>query len=154
MGEGIEDDRSNGIKQCQPRFCWTIWKRNPVYVVETFRLSRSVKGFCDILETIQKKHLRLVILGSITVDCREGQVNRQETHDQEDIPAVFYKHYPSYVSGNMNLSELVRVCRLSRPTVYKYLARRVKKIIKGFRVGLWEICAKTFKEKRIRLVRR
>ena len=38
-------------------------------VCEVSRLSRSVKEFCGILETIQQKHLRLMILGSITVDC-------------------------------------------------------------------------------------
>ena len=40
---------------------------------------------------------------------------------KDDIPAVFYKHYPAYRTGNMNVSELARVCGLSRPTVYKYL---------------------------------
>lgn len=37
------------------------------------------------------------------------------------IPPVFYKHYPSFMSGNLNVSELARLCDLSRPTVYKYL---------------------------------
>lgn len=40
---------------------------------------------------------------------------------KDDIPAMFYKHYPAYVAGSMNVSELARVCGLSRPTVYKYL---------------------------------
>ena len=40
---------------------------------------------------------------------------------QHDIPAIFYKHYPSFASGQMNVSELARICGLSRPTVYKYL---------------------------------
>jgi len=38
-------------------------------VCEVSRLSRSVKEFCGMLETIQQKHLRLMIRGSITVDC-------------------------------------------------------------------------------------
>ena len=40
---------------------------------------------------------------------------------KDDIPAIFYKHYPSYVAHQMNVSELARICGLSRPTVYKYL---------------------------------
>ena len=40
---------------------------------------------------------------------------------KDDIPPVFYKHYLSLMSGKMNVSELARVCGLSRPTVYKYL---------------------------------
>ena len=38
-----------------------------------------------------------------------------------DIPAAFYRHYPAYALGQLNVSELARVCGLSRPTVYKYL---------------------------------
>jgi len=48
------------------------------------------------------------------------QIGRRPT-TKDDILAMFYKHYPSYVAGNMNVSELARVCGLSRPTVYKYL---------------------------------
>jgi DNA invertase Pin-like site-specific DNA recombinase len=48
------------------------------------------------------------------------QIGRPQT-TKEDIPMVFYKHYPAFVAGTMNLSELARVCGLSRPTVYKYL---------------------------------
>ena len=40
---------------------------------------------------------------------------------KDDIPAVFYKHFPAYMTGSMNVSELARVCGLSRPTVYKYI---------------------------------
>ena len=34
---------------------------------------------------------------------------------------MFMKHYPAFVDGKMNVSELARVCGVSRPTVYKYL---------------------------------
>ncbi len=39
----------------------------------------------------------------------------------EDIPNVFYKHYPKYKKGELNKSELSRICGLSYPTIYKYL---------------------------------
>lgn len=39
----------------------------------------------------------------------------------DDIPASFLRHYPSYKAGRMNLSELARICDLSRTTVYKYI---------------------------------
>lgn len=38
-----------------------------------------------------------------------------------DITANFYKHFPAYAAGPLNISELARVCGLSRTTVYKYL---------------------------------
>jgi DNA invertase Pin-like site-specific DNA recombinase len=48
------------------------------------------------------------------------KIGRQYT-TKDNIPAVFFKHFPAYSAGNMNISELARVCGLSRPTVYKYL---------------------------------
>lgn len=39
----------------------------------------------------------------------------------DDIPSVFYKHYPKYKNGELNKKDLSRLCSLSYPTVYKYL---------------------------------
>ncbi len=39
----------------------------------------------------------------------------------DEIPPCFYRHYPSYKNGSLNVSELARVCNLSRTTVYKYI---------------------------------
>lgn len=40
----------------------------------------------------------------------------------DTIPAIFYRHYPSYQSGQLNISEFARVCDVSRTTIYKYLS--------------------------------
>ena len=131
-----------------------------IITLEVSRLTRSTQQLCEIVETIKQKRLCLVIVGSITVDCRSGQIDpmsqafiqmsavfaelelsiirarvrsgmqnakakgkkvgRKPT-TKDDIPAVFYKHYPTFAAKKMNVSELARVCGLSRPTVYKYL---------------------------------
>ena len=39
----------------------------------------------------------------------------------DNIPNIFYKHYPKYKKGELNKKELSRVCSLSYPTIYKYL---------------------------------
>jgi Site-specific recombinases, DNA invertase Pin homologs len=39
----------------------------------------------------------------------------------EDIPNIFYKHYPKYKKGELNKKELSKLCSISYPTVYKYL---------------------------------
>ena len=41
---------------------------------------------------------------------------------KEDIPQIFYRHYPAYKSKQLNISEFARVCNLSRTTVYKYIS--------------------------------
>ena len=44
---------------------------------------------------------------------------RQTTAD--DIPPIFYRNYPAFQAGTLNISEFARVCKLSRPTIYKYI---------------------------------
>ena len=41
---------------------------------------------------------------------------------KDDLPAIFFKYYPEYKSGKMNVSEFARVCDISRPTRYRYLS--------------------------------
>jgi len=131
-----------------------------IICTEVSRLSRSTQQLGEIIEIIKQKHMRLVIVGSITIDCRNGEIDamssaflkmagvfselelqmirarvksglanakakgkkvgRPQT-TKDDIPAIFYKHYPAFIAKQINVSEFARVCDLSRPTVYKYL---------------------------------
>jgi len=51
---------------------------------------------------------------------RGKKIGRPKTI-KEDIPTVFFKHYPTCAAGKMNVNELARVCGLTRPTMYKDL---------------------------------
>ena len=161
--EEIITEREHGDAKVKPNLDFLlehIEQGSTLIVCEVSRLSRSVLQFCEIMELVKEKRLRLMVLGSITVDCRNGEIdamsaaflqmasifaeleknilrarvksglaNAREkgrrlgrpSTTKEDIPAVFYKHYPAYANGSMNVSELARICGLSRPTVYKYL---------------------------------
>ena len=132
-----------------------------IITMEVSRLSRSTQQLCEILDIVKNKHLRLVIVGSITVDCRKGKIDpmsqafiqmsgvfaelelsmirdrvrsgmenakakgkkvgRPQT-TKDNIPPIFYKHYPAFVAGTLNISEFARLCGLSRPTIYNYLS--------------------------------
>ena len=46
-----------------------------IIVLEVSRLARSTQQLCEIIERVREKHLRLVIVGSITLDCRNGQAD-------------------------------------------------------------------------------
>ena len=46
-----------------------------IYTLEVSRLARSTKQLCEIIETVKDKKIRLVIVGSITVDCSNGQID-------------------------------------------------------------------------------
>ena len=131
-----------------------------IITLEVPRLARSTQQLCEIIDLVREKHLRLVIIGSITLDCRNGQPDpmseaflqmagvfsqlelamirarvrsgmenarakgRRIGRPQmtlEDLPPAFLRHYPAYKAGTLNVSELARVCDISRTTVYKYI---------------------------------
>ena len=46
-----------------------------IITLEVSRLSRSTQQLCELIDTIREKRLRLVIVGSITIDCREGKAD-------------------------------------------------------------------------------
>lgn len=52
----------------------------------------------------------------------KGKNIGRPTTTANDIPSIFYKHYPKYKNGEINKSEFSRLCGLSYPTIYKYLA--------------------------------
>ena len=39
----------------------------------------------------------------------------------DDIPAAFFRYYPKFANGGINLSEFARLTNLSRNSIYKYL---------------------------------
>lgn len=51
----------------------------------------------------------------------KGRKIGRPTTTAEDIPSVFYKHYPKYKKGEINKAEFSRLCEVSYPTIYKYL---------------------------------
>ena len=44
-----------------------------ITVLEVSRLARSTQQLCEIIDIVREKHLRLVIVWSMTLDCREGR---------------------------------------------------------------------------------
>ena len=41
---------------------------------------------------------------------------------EETIPSTFFKYYPKYKRGEINKAEFAKLCSVSYPTIYKYLA--------------------------------
>ena len=44
----------------------------------------------------------------------------------DKIPNIFLRYYPQYINGSINITELSRLCSISRQSCYKYIS-----IIKG-----------------------
>lgn len=147
----------------------TVREGDTIACTEVSRLSRSTKQLCEILELVERRHLKLVV-GGFVVDCTGkeidpmtmgmlrmmsvfAQMEREITIQRiksgmenakakgkhigrhkttvEDIPAAFYKYYPMYKNGSINVSEMARLCDLTRATIYKYLSLVEKREVKG-----------------------
>lgn len=148
------------IKQKQLALFDVAKEGDTIITLEVPRLARSTKQLCEIIEIVKEKKLKLIIKGSITVDCtlgrldpmsnafiqmsgvfaelelgmirervRSGMANAKAKGKKlgrpqmtkDDIPQIFYRHYPAFLKGELNVSEFARVCGLSRNTVYKYI---------------------------------
>lgn len=46
-----------------------------IVTLEVPRLCRSTSQLCQIIDIVREKQLRLVIVGSITLDCRDGNID-------------------------------------------------------------------------------
>lgn len=51
----------------------------------------------------------------------KGKTIGRPTTTVDDIPSIFFKHYPKYKCGDINKTEFSRLCSLSYPTIYKYI---------------------------------
>lgn len=51
----------------------------------------------------------------------KGKVIGRRKTTTDDIPQSFYRYYPQFANGNINLSEFARLSKLSRNSIYKYL---------------------------------
>lgn len=148
------------LKQQQALMFEAAREGDTIVTLEVPRLARSTQQLCEIIDLVSSKKLRLTIVGSITMDCRQGHADpmteaflqmagvfsqlelamiRSRVRlgmanakakgakigrpcvTRDNIPSQFYRHYPSYKNGQLNISELARVCGLSRTTVYKYV---------------------------------
>lgn len=60
------------VKSQQTQMFAQAQAEDSIIVLEVSRLARSTQQLCTIIDTVREKRLRLVIVGSITLDCRQG----------------------------------------------------------------------------------
>ena len=165
-----EYEHGDAVSKEQQNLMWeAVQPGDTIVVTEPSRLSRSVQQFCQIVEDIKGKRIRLQILGSITIDCRttepdpmtvaflqliavfselelsmirarvrsgienaraKGKRIGRPLVTEDTLPDSFFRYLNRYQNGEINISELSRLCQISRPTVYRYL-----RIIKGAEKG-------------------
>ena len=75
----------------------------------------------QILHAAHQTMIRARVRSGVANARAKGrQIGRPQVTAQ-DLPSGFLRHYHAYKKGQLNVSELARVCDLSRTTVYKYI---------------------------------
>lgn len=84
-------------------------------------MTKAFLQMSGIFAELELSMIRARVKSGMAAARAKGKPIGRKPTTKADIPAAFYRHYPAYASGQLNVSELARVCGLSRPTVYKYL---------------------------------
>ena len=83
----------------------------------TMGMLRMMAVFAQMERDITIQRIRS---GMENARAKGKQIGRKKT-TEDDIPASFFRYYPQYTKGNINLSEFARLSNLSRNSIYKYL---------------------------------
>lgn len=59
--------------------------------------------------------------GLANAKAKGKKLGRPKT-SEKNIPDRFYKYYKMYTEEKIGISEMARLCKLSRPTIYNYIA--------------------------------
>ena len=65
----------SAVKQKQLALFDIVKEGDTIITLEVPRLARSTKQLCEIIELVKEKRIKLVIVGSITVDCSHGRLD-------------------------------------------------------------------------------
>ena len=84
-------------------------------------MSEAFLQMAGVFSQLELAMIRARVKSGMANAKAKGKLIGRRPTTKDDIPAIFFRHYPTYASGKMNISERARVCGLSRPTVYKYL---------------------------------
>lgn len=87
-------------------------------------LDPMTNAFIQMSGVFAELELRIILervrSGMENAKAKGVKIGRPKT-TTEQLPAVFLRHYPAYRNSALNVSELARVCQVSRTTVYKYI---------------------------------
>lgn len=92
--------------------------------VSIHKLDPMTNAFIQMSGVFAELELRIirerVRSGMRNAAAKGAKIGRPQT-TLDDIPANFLRHYPQYKKGAFNLTELARLCDISRTTAYKYI---------------------------------
>ena len=105
----------SAVKQVQQSMFELAQEGDTIITLEVSRLARSTKQLCEIIDLVKGKSLCLIIVGSITMDCRKGH-GKCESQRQIDWAATSYRRYhpgnllPALSGLSVRPAQYQRIC--------------------------------------------
>lgn len=84
-------------------------------------MSEGMLKMMGVFSELERNIISQRVKSGIKNAVAKGKVIGRPQTTADNIPAIFYKHYPKYKSKEINKKEFSRLCNLSYPTIYKYL---------------------------------
>lgn len=90
-------------------------------------MTEGMLKMMGVFSEMERNMIRQRVKSGMENAKANGKIIGRPQKTADDLPAIFYRHYPKYKNGEINKKELSRLCDLSYPTIYKYLALIEKK---------------------------
>lgn len=84
-------------------------------------MTEGMLKMMGVFGEIERDLIRERVKSGMANSKAKGKIIGRPPTNADNIPTVFYKHYPKYKNGEINKKEFSRLCNLSYPTIYKYL---------------------------------
>lgn len=85
-------------------------------------MTEGMLKMMGVFAELERNMIRERVKSGIANARDKGAILGRPKITSEDIPNIFMKYYPMYKDGSMNVSEIAKLCGMSRTTIYKYLS--------------------------------
>jgi hypothetical protein len=79
-------------------------------------------AMAEVFKELEMEH-RSTIKNAGTASGSKNKRNRvgRPPLSAESVPGIFHRYYPKYLSREINITELSRLCNISRTMIYRYI---------------------------------
>lgn len=85
-------------------------------------MSRGMLMMWSVFSELESALIAQRVKSGMANAREKGVAIGRPTTTIDNLPSGFIRHYPKYMSGDLTITELARVCDISRQTAYKYKA--------------------------------
>ena len=88
---------------------------------ELDRMTEGMLKMMGVFSELERNMISQRVKSGMENAKAKGKTIGRPATTPDDIPSIFYRHYPKYQKGEINKKEFSRLCDLSYPTIYKYI---------------------------------